>query len=382
MPWPPASHGRASPRVSSSSGAPAVSRAPTCRQYALSLVAAWLTLFLATVVANTAVAQVSSAVESARLETVRERGALRCGSAIALPGFSIANSLGEYAGLDIDFCKAVAAAVFGDATALEIVPLDLEARFAALLDDRVDLLARNTTWTLEREARYGDFAGVNFYDGQAFLVPVASGVQSALELDRARICVASATTTEQNTAEFFEVNEMRYRPVDFTTNTDAAEAFEAGECDALTGDRSALAGYRSTFERPDAWRILPEVVSKEPLGPMTPRGDRAWSNVVAWTLHCLVTAEELGITQAAAVSDETAVEAATSPAARRLLGLDGSLGELLGLDRRWCADAIAAVGNYGESYERHVGPDTPLGLSRGVNALWTDGGLLYAPPMR
>lgn len=320
----------------------------------------------------------STALQADLLDTVKQRGAVICGVNPALPGFSETNSLGEYSGLDIDFCRAIASAVFNDPEATEFVPVSASERFDALLTGRFDVLTRNTTWTLERNSLFGAFIGVNYYDGQGFMVKRKSGIRSALELDNASICVERGTTTELNAIDFFELNRMRYRPVYFSSGAETASAFEEGKCVALTTDRSGLAGQRAGFETPEAHSVLPEVISKEPLGPVVPHSEPAWENVVRWTLNCMINAEEMGIS-----SDNVSAErTGDTPAARRLLGLEGELGSILRLDPRWCANVIQQVGNYAQSYDRHVGPDTRLALTRGVNRLWTDGGILYAPPLR
>ena len=318
------------------------------------------------------------AADGDTLAAVRERGAVTCGVNESLPGFAEANSLGAWSGLFVDFCRAVAAAALGDAEAVDFVPVGTAERFDELAAGRFDLLSRNTTWTLGRNAAYGSFVGVNFYDGQGFMVPKRAAVRSALELDDRPICVSRGTTTEQNAVDYFASTGMRYRPVLFDDELAAVEAYAAGRCDALTSDRSALAAHRTSFEVPDAHLLLPEVVSKEPLGPMVRADDPDWENVVRWTLACTVNAEELGIRS----TDVGEPGAARTPAARWLLGLEGDAGAALGLSATWCADVVAGVGNYGESYDRHLGPGTPIGLERGMNALWTDGGLLYAPPVR
>jgi len=316
--------------------------------------------------------------ESDTLEAVRERGRVVCGVDPGLPGFSSANSLGVWSGIDVDLCRAVASAVFDDPGAAEFVPTPARDRFDALAAGAVDLLVRNTTWTLARNVLHGEFVGVNYFDGQGFMVPKHTGIESALELDGRRVCVARGTAAERNVADFFVLMKLRYRPVHVDDELEAARRYAAGECDALTTGRSTLAARRSGFERPDAHAVLPEVISKEPLGPLVRAGDARWSNVVRWTLACMINAEELGLSQ----TDVRRPGAGSTPAARRLLGDEGNTGELLGLDARWCARVVRDVGNYAESYERNVGPSTPLGLERGVNRLWTDGGLLYAPPVR
>lgn len=312
------------------------------------------------------------------LTRVRDRGVVICGVNPELPGFSRSNSLGVWSGLDIDLCRAIASAIFGDPESAEFVAVSASERFGALADGAFDVLTRNTTWTLSRNAQNGEFAGVNYYDGQGFMVPKRSGIRSALELDNRSICVSRGTTTELNAIDYFTVGKLRYRPVYFDDGVDAARGYAAGECDALTTDRSGLAAQRAGFEQPEAHRVLPEVISKEPLGPLVRAGDAQWANIVRWTLACMVNAEEMGLT-----SDSVRRrDPSATPAVQRLLGEVDALGELIGLDARWCARIIRDVGNYAESYARNVGPDTPLALERGVNALWTDGGLLYAPPVR
>ena len=321
---------------------------------------------------------VAVAAEGDTLAAVRERGTLRCGVNAGLPGFAEADSLGAWSGLDVDLCRAVAAAALGDADAVEFVPAGANERFAGLDEGRYDLLARNTSWTLTRSAE-GVFAGVNFYDGQGFMVPKGGGVRSALELDDKPICVSRSPVTETGTVDYFSTTGMRYRPVLFDDEALAVAAYADGRCDAVTTDRSGLAAYRSAFDEPDAHALLPEVISKEPLGPVVRTGDYAWENVVRWALNCTINAEEMGITSGN-VGDPGA---AATPAARRLLGLgEEDVGASLGLSKDWCRTVVAEVGNYGESYARHLGPDTAIGLTRGINALWTDGGLLYAPPVR
>jgi general L-amino acid transport system substrate-binding protein len=312
------------------------------------------------------------------LETVTQRGSLRCGVNISLVGFSKANSLGQYSGLDVDLCRAVASATFNDAEAVEYVPVTATTRFDALMSGEFDILSRNTTWTLSRNAQYGDFVGVNFYDGQGFMVSKRAGIRSALELDNAPICVSRGTTTELNAIDFFKVSNMRYRPVYFEDEIALVAAYEKGDCVAMTTDRSGLAAQRTTLTEPDAHIVLPEVISKEPLGPMVAAGDSQWQNIVRWSLSCMINAEEMGVSS----SNVAKARSSNLPAVKRLIGVEGDSGAYLGLSDNWCANIIANVGNYAESYNRHVGPDTPIGLERGVNALWTNGGLLYAPPIR
>lgn len=328
-----------------------------------------------TLLLGSLIADIASA---ATLENVKARGALRCGVNVELAGFASANSLGEYSGFDVDICRAVASAVFNDSEAVEMVPVSSVDRFTALTSGTLDVLSRNTTWTLERNTLFGEFVGVNFYDGQGFMVRKSSGMRSSLELDNQSICVTRNTTSEHNAADFFSVSDLRYRPVYFEDESQAASAYDDGRCDAMTTDRSGLAALRTTLPQPDAHLILPEVISKEPLGPMVAANDTVWENVVRWTLNCMINAEELGVT-----SHNVNQEAiADTPAIARLLGRQGNSGEQLALHPEWCARIIMQVGNYGEVYARHIGPDTPVGLPRGINELWTNGGLIYAPPVR
>jgi len=312
------------------------------------------------------------------LSSVIDRGTVTCGVNEGLKGFSSANSLGEYSGLDADFCRAVASAIFNDPEAVEFVGLNSKNRFDALISGDVDLLARNTTWTIFRNVEFGEFIGVNYYDGQGFMVPKAAGIRSALELDNKGICVIKDTTTELNAIDFFAVSKMRYKPIYFETNEQIKVAYEAGRCAAMTTDRSGLAAIRATLSSPEAHRVLPEIISKEPLGPMVRAGDSQWANIVRWSLNCMINAEELGV-YSSNVKDLLATD---NPSRARLLGTSYEFGSLMGISNQWCANIITHIGNYGESYERNVGEKTTLGLARGVNRLWTDGGLLYAPPIR
>lgn len=317
-------------------------------------------------------------VQAATLDDVKARGALRCGVHNDLAGFAQANSLGEYSGFDVDVCRAVASALFNDSEAVDMIPLSSVERFNALVAGQIDILSRNTTWTLERNALFGDFAGVNFYDGQGFMVPKSSGYRSSLELDNQPICVTNNTTSELNAADFFTVSDMRYKPIYFDDEQEAFAGYIDGVCKAFTTDRSGLAAQRSAFDEPEAHIIMPEVISKEPLGPVVPLNDSEWANVVRWSLNCMINAEELGV-NSQNVDD---ADIGSTPAIRRLVGIEGDSGLQLGLDPQWCTRVIRQVGNYGEVYTRHIGPDTPIGLPRGINALWTNGGLIYAPPVR
>lgn len=314
----------------------------------------------------------------ATLDDVKNRGALRCGVNQQLEGFSKANSLGEYSGFDVDVCRAVATAVFNDPEAVDMLPVNAGERFIALQSGELDILSRNTTWTLQRSADYGTFVGVNFYDGQGFMVSKRSGIRSALELDNQPICVSRDTTSELNAADFFTVSDLRYRPVYFDDAFNASQGYIQGKCKAITTDRSALAANRTTFKQPDAHVVLPEVISKEPLGPMVGHNDSEWENIVRWSLNCMINAEELGVNS----NNVNTNGIGATPAIRRMLGLEGDTGVILGLHPAWCSRIISQVGNYGEVYERHIGPNTPIGLPRGINGLWTNGGLIYAPPIR
>lgn len=325
-----------------------------------------------------AIVCISTNSRSDILDDVQARGAVRCGVNLSLEGFAKANSLGEYSGFDVDICRAVASALFNDSEAVDMIPLSSTERFEVLVAGQVDILSRNTTWTLERNARFGDFAGVNYYDGQGFMVSKRTGYRSALELDNQPICVTRNTTTELNAADFFSISDMRYVPVFFDDESTAFNGYLDGDCKAVTTDRSALAAQRSAFDEPDAHLIVPEVISKEPLGPMVPSNENDWANIVRWSLNCMINAEELGVTKL----NIDNFDRGDTPAIRRLTGDEGEIGNFLGLDPQWCSRIIRQVGNYGESYERHLGPDTPIGLPRGINALWTNGGLIYAPPIR
>lgn len=315
----------------------------------------------------------------ATLEAVKDKGFVQCGVNTGLPGFSNADDLGNWAGLDVDLCRAVAAAVLGDASKAKFTPLTAKERLTALQSGEIDLLSRNTTWTLTRDSALGlHFAGVNYYDGQGFLVSKSLGIKSAKELDGASVCILAGTTTELNVADYFRSNGMEYRPVVFDTGDLTIKAFEVGRCDVLTSDQSQLYGLRIKLNKPDDAVVLPEVISKEPLGPVVRQGDDDWFNIVRWSLFALVNAEELGVTSANV--DE--MTSSANPGVRRLLGVEGDKGKDLGLTNDWVYAIVKQVGNYGEVFERNVGARTPLKIERGLNALWTDGGLQYAPPIR
>ncbi|HSS63500.1 MAG TPA: amino acid ABC transporter substrate-binding protein [Gammaproteobacteria bacterium] len=315
------------------------------------------------------------------LDAVKERDSVRCGVNTGLAGFSIADSQGKWTGLDVDYCRALAAAVLGDASKISFVPLSAQQRFTALQSGEIDVLSRNTTWTLTRDASLGiQFAGVTFYDGQGFMVPADLGVTSAKQLSGASVCVQTGTTTELNLADYFRANNMQFTPVVFEGLEESLSAFFAGRCQVYTTDKSGLASIRSVdAPNPDDYLILPETISKEPLGPSVRRGDDEWFAIAKWVVFGLLEAEEKGVTSA---NVDQMKANSDSPTVKRLLGTSGEMGQLLGLDSEWAYRMIKQVGNYGEIYARNVGPETPLKLERGLNALWVDGGLMYAMPVR
>ncbi len=324
---------------------------------------------------------VAGGAAAATMDEVKARGKLNCGVTTGLVGFAAPDSNGNWEGFDVDVCRAVAAAVLGDPQAVEFVPTTGKTRFTALASGEIDMLARNTTWTFSRDVDLKfTFVGVNYYDGQGFMVPKDLGVSSATELDGATVCIQTGTTTELNLADYFRSNNISYEPVPIETNAEAQQQYLAGACDVYTTDASGLAATRATFEAPGDHVLLPEIVSKEPLGPLVRHGDNEWGDVVRWTLNALITAEELGVTSAN-IADMSAAPG-NNPEINRLLGTEGTLGEMLGLSADWAKNAIAAGGNYGEVFEKNIGEATPIGLSRGLNAQWTDGGLLYSPPFR
>ena len=328
------------------------------------------------------VAGVAAGVAAAgTLDDVKARGKLNCGVTTGLVGFAAPDANGEWNGFDVAVCRAVAAAVLGDAKAVEFVPTTGKTRFTALASGEIDMLARNTTWTFSRDVDLKfEFVGVNYYDGQGFMVPKSLGVSSAKELDGATVCVQTGTTTELNLADFFRSNGISYEPVPIETNAEGNQQYLAGACDTYTTDASGLAASRATYENPGDHIILPEIISKEPLAPLVRHGDNEWADVVRWTVNALIAAEELGVTSANVA--ELSAAPGDKPEVNRLLGTQDTLGEMLGLDADWAARAIAAVGNYGEIFEGNIGESTPIGLARGLNAQWTDGGLLYSPPFR
>ena len=323
----------------------------------------------------------AGAAQAATVDDVKARGKLNCGVTTGLVGFAAPDANGNWDGFDVGVCRAVAAAVLGDPMAVEFVPTTGKTRFTALASGEIDMLARNTTWTFSRDVDLKfTFVGVNYYDGQGFMVPKSLGVGSAKELDGATVCIQTGTTTELNLADFFRANNISYEPVPIETNAEAQQQYLAGACDVYTTDASGLAATRATFENPGDHMLLPEIISKEPLGPLVRHGDDQWGDIVRWTLNALITAEELGVTSANV--GEMSMAAGNNPEINRLLGTEGNLGEMLGLEADWAKKAIAAGGNYGELFEKNIGEKTPIGLARGLNAQWTEGGLIYSPPFR
>ncbi len=316
---------------------------------------------------------------AATLDQVRAKGFLQCGVAQGLPGFSTPDDKGNWTGIDVDFCRAIAAAIFNDATKVKYSPLSAKDRFTALQSGEIDVLSRNTTWTLSRDTSLGlNFAGVNYYDGQGFMVKKSMKVNSALELSGATICTQTGTTTELNVADYFRANKMKYEVVAFSTADETVKAYDSGRCDVFTTDISQLYAMRVKLAKADDHTILPDVISKEPLGPLVRHGDDQWFDVVKWVLYAMINAEELGVTSKNV--DEMAKS--PNPEIKRLLGSEGKSGEALGLDNDWVVRIVKRVGNYGEVFDRNVGEGSPLKIERGLNKLWNKGGLQYAPPIR
>lgn len=313
-------------------------------------------------------------------DAIKARGSFKCGTAQPTPGWGYTDSSGAWQGFNIDVCKAISAAVFGNPAKAEYVVVTTQSRFPALQTGEVDVLSNNTTWSLARDTQLGfNFAPTVFYDGQGFLVPKKLGVTSGLKLDGATVCVLPGTTTELNLADYFRANKMSFKPV-VIENADAIrQAYFDGRCDVMTNDRSSLAAIRSIAPNPADHVVLADVISKEPLGPVVKHGDDQWFDIVKWTVYALIEAEEFGVTQA---NVEKMAAESTDPRVQRLLGKTPGMGAALGLDEKWVVNAVKAVGNYGEIYERSLGPKTALQLERGVNDLWTRGGLMYAPPIR
>jgi general L-amino acid transport system substrate-binding protein len=327
----------------------------------------------------TVLAFVAQAARAETLATIKSRGELICGANGTLAGFSLPDPQGNWTGLDVDFCRAIAAAIFNDPTKVKFAPLTAKDRFTALQSGEIDVLSRNTTWTLSRDTSLGlDFAAITYYDGQGFMVRKALKVSSALELNDASVCVQQGTTSELNLADYFRSNHMGLKTVTFATGDEALKAYESGRCDAYTTDSSGLYGERLQLSEPSQHIVLPEIISKEPLSPAVRQGDAQWTDIVRWTHFVMLDAEELGVKQAN-VDEKLKSD---DPETRRLLGVEGQYGEALGLTNDWAYRIVKYVGNYGEIFERNIGQGSPLRIVRGLNALWTKGGLQYGPPIR
>jgi general L-amino acid transport system substrate-binding protein len=321
-----------------------------------------------------------SAASAGTLDTVKGRGYLACGVSQGLPGFSSPDDKGNWSGIDVDYCRAIAAAVLGDASKVRYTPLSAKERFTALQSGEIDVLSRNTTWTESRDAGLGlTFAGVIYYDGQGFMVRKKLGIKSAKELSGATVCMNAGTTTELNLADYFRSHNMKVTPVTFANSDQTIAAYDAGRCDVYSTDQSGLYAERLKLKAPDDNVILPEIISKEPLGPAVRQGDDQWFKIARWVLFAMIDGEELGVTSK---NVETLMKESKDPKVRRLIGTEGKFGANLGLDAAWAAHIIKQVGNYGESFERNLGKQSRLKIERGLNRLWTNGGLMYAPPVR
>lgn len=334
---------------------------------------------LSTVIAGSIAAAVALGAHAGTLDEVKKRGTLSCGVSTGLAGFSQKDEKGKWSGLDVDVCRAVAAAVLGDADKVSYKPLTAKERFTALQSGEIDILSRNTTWTHTRDTSLGlNFAGVSYYDGQGFMVSKSLGVKSALELDGAAVCIQAGTTTELNLADYFRTNGMEYKAITFDTSDQTRSGFESGRCDVLTSDQSQLYAIRIGLRKPNDAVVLPEVISKEPLGPVVRQGDDEWFNIAKWSLIALIEAEFLGIDSSSADK----AKASGNPAQKRLMGTEGDAGAKLNLSADWAYNIVKQVGNYSEVFERNVGLGSPLKISRGLNAQWNKGGILYSPPVR
>lgn len=331
------------------------------------------------IAAGIALGLAANAASAATLDDVKANGFIQCGVSQGLPGFSNPNSEGNWSGLDVDFCRAMASAIFNDPQAVKFTPLSAKERFTALQSGDIDVLSRNTTWTMSRDTQLGlNFSVVNFFDGQGFMVRKELGVKSALELDGASVCVNTGTTTELNLADYFRANNMQYELVNFEKSDEVVAAYDAGRCDVYTTDRSGLYAQRLKMKNPDDNIVLPETISQEPLGPVVRQDDVVWYDIVKWTHYAMLEAELYGVTQANV--DE--MKGSDNPKIRRLLGVEGEFGQSIGLSNDWGYNIIKNVGNYGEVFDRNVGDGSPLKIGRGLNALWTDGGLQYGMPVR
>jgi general L-amino acid transport system substrate-binding protein len=326
-----------------------------------------------------ALATPAQAASTPTLDAVVKKGFVQCGVTQGLAGFSNPDAKNNWTGIDVDVCRALAAAIFGDSTKVKFTPLSAKERFTALQSGEIDVLSRNTTWTLVRDTALGlDFAGVTYYDGQGFMVREKLGIKSAKKLDGATVCVNTGTTTELNVADYFRANKMKYKLVAYEKDDEVVAAYDQGRCDVITTDRSGLASQRLKLKNPAEHLILPEVISKEPLGPVVRHGDNQWGDLVRWTLFAMLEAEENGVSS----KNVDAMKKDPSPNVRRLLGLEGDMGKNLGLKVEWAYNIVKLVGNYGEVFDRNLGAGSPLKIPRGQNALWKDGGLQYAMPIR
>jgi len=329
--------------------------------------------------AATTIAFGGAAQAGKTLDAIMAAGVVKCGVSQGLPGFSNPDDKGKWTGIDVDYCRALAAAVLGDAKKVKYVPLSAKVRFTALQSGEVDVLSRNTTWTHTRDTALGlDFVGVLYYDGQGFMVPKKLGIKTAKKLSGAAVCTNTGTTTELNVADYFRANGMKYKVVAFEKADEVVSAYDSGRCDVYTTDRSGLAAQRTKLKSPGSHIVLPEIISKEPLGPVVRHGDNQWGDIARWTLNALIIAEELGVSS----KNVDAMKSSKNPEIRRLLGVEGDTGKKLGLGKTWAYNIVKQVGNYAQIYAANVGPKTPLKLSRGLNRLWNKGGIMYAPPMR
>jgi general L-amino acid transport system substrate-binding protein len=325
------------------------------------------------------IAQPALAGPSPTLDKIKKNGYLRCGVSEGLPGFSAPDAKGNWTGLDVDFCRAIGAAIFDDAQKVRFTAASAKVRFTALQSGEYDILSRNTTWTMSRDVQLGlQFAGTIYYDGQGFMVPKKLNIKSAKQLNGANVCTNTGTTTELNLADYFRSNNMKYTVIAFEKESEVVAAYDNGRCDAITTDQSGLYAERLQLKNPADHIILPEIISKEPLGPAVNQTDPQWADIVRWTLFALVNAEELGVTS----KNVDQMLKSPNPEIRRLLGVEGDFGQSMGLTNDWAVRMIRRVGNYGEIFERNVGQGSPLKIQRGQNALWTKGGLQYAPPVR
>lgn len=338
-----------------------------------------MSIKLATLALSAALAVTATAAYADTLDDVKAKGYLQCGVTAGVPGMSAPDANNNWSGLEVDFCRAMAAAIFNDSEKVRYTPLTSQERFAALSSGEIDVLSRTTTWTMSRDTDLGiKFVGTMFYDGQGFLVRKADAIASALDLGGAAICIESGTTTELNAADYFSSNKIEFNPVVFVDKDEVIKAYDDGRCDVLTSDASQLASDRTKFAVPADHVLLPEIISKEPLGPSVRQGDDRWFNIARWTYYALLEAEELGVTSANV--DE--MLGSDNPSIKRLLGVEGDFGAPIGLTKDWAYQIVKLVGNYAESYDRNLGPSTAIGLERGINALWNAGGIQYSPPIR